>query len=213
MNTDTSFEPKAMRTLLESAAEKAGDKISRAKRGGQELAIFADVLLTAIDKELPFQPSLKAALQYALAKSQDSLSWIIQNLMGDLFWTYRRMASGQRRADQQAQAMASTGDGSVAEVMAALRENLNFDPEMANDVYGEETEVTLMEVEDALVSLHEALSDIYIMLPDSQFERVPYATQTGRSPAFTIDAAMELAEEIIADGNRTRRMAERSVLA
>ena len=96
----TAFEPQAMKALLESASEKAADKIARRKRGGRELAEFARIISAALAAELPLPSAVKAALKMAMAvgSGEDSLSWIIQKLMGDFFWTFRRMSTLRSRA-------------------------------------------------------------------------------------------------------------------
>ena len=93
------FEPQAMKALLESAVEKAADKIARRKRGGRELAEFARIISAALAAELPLPSAVKAALKMAMAvgNGEDSLSWIIQKLMGDFFWTFRRMSTLRTR--------------------------------------------------------------------------------------------------------------------
>ena len=211
----TSFEPQAMKALLESAGEKAADKIARRKRGGRELAEFARIISAALAAELPMPSAIKAALKMAMAvgNGEDSLSWICQRLMGDFFWTFRRMHSLRSRAERQAESLAGDSDMSVNEVLAKLAESGDVDLNVVNDEHGEEiAEVTLDEVEGALQAMRQHLNDIYIQTGDAQYDELPLITQ-GSQMAYSVESAMIVAQSVIDRGNADRRAADKSILS
>ena len=211
----TSFEPQAMLLLLESAGEKAADKIARRKRGGRELAEFARIISAALAAELPMPSAIKAALKMAMAvgNGEDSLSWIIQKLMGDFFWTYRRMNSLRDRSERQAESLAVGSDMSVSEILYKLAESGDVDLNVVNDEHGEEiAEVTLDEVEEALQAMRQHLNDIYIQTGDAQYNTLPLITQ-GSQVAYSIQSAMTVAQSVIDRGARDRRAADKSILS
>lgn len=210
-----SFEKAAMVTLLESALAKAEDKIGRRKRGGKELKAFATIVQRAVSKDMPFDASVKAGLKVAMAQSTDSLSWMLQGIAGDLFWTYRRMATGIRRAESQARGLIEdnkAGESSVAELLAELAEDGDIDLDLVADDTGDTVDdITIDEVEDALMQLHSAMDDVFIQCSDSRYDRLPF-TSRGQQIATSLSSALALADMIIADGNAERRVADRSIL-
>ena len=210
-----SFEKAAMVVLLESALDKADDKIGRRKAGGKELRAFATVVQRSVSKDLPLMAGVKGGLQVAMANSTDSLSWMIQRLVGDLFWTYRRSMVGMRRAEQQASALIDTdqaGEASVAELLAELAADGDIDIGMVSDAAGDPVDnITLDEVEDAFMHLYEMLNDIYIQCSDSQHSRLPI-TSRGAQVASTLSGALALADMIIEEGNAQRRAIDRTLL-
>ena len=211
----TAFEPQAMKALLESASEKAADKIARRKRGGRELAEFCRIIDRCLVAELPLPSAVKAALKMAMAvgNGEDSLSWIVQGLMGDFFWTFRRMHSLRSRAERQAESLASDGDMSVNEVLAKLAESGDVDLQAVTDAHGEEVEeVTLDEIGEALQALRQHLNDIYIQTGDAQYDELPLITQ-GSQVAYSVESAMTVAQSVIDRGNADRRAADKSILS
>ena len=209
------FEPQAMKALLESAGEKAADKIARRKRGGRELAEFARIISAALAAELPLPSAVKAALKMAMAvgNGEDSLSWICQRLMGDFFWTFRRMHSLRSRAERQAESLAGDSDMSVNEVLAKLAESGDVDLNVVNDAHGEEVEeVTLDEIGEALQAMRQHLNDIYIQTGDAQYDELPLITQ-GSQVAHSVESAMIVAQSVIDRGNGERRAADKSILS
>ena len=211
----TAFEPQAMKALLESAGEKAADKIARRKRGGRELAEFCRIVERCLVAELPLPAAVKAALKMAMAvgNGEDSLSWIVQGLMGDFFWTFRRMHSLRSRAERQAESLAGDSDMSVNEVLAKLAESGDVDLQAVTDAHGEEVEeVTLDEIGEALQALRQHLNDIYIQTGDAQYDELPLITQ-GSQVAHSVESAMIVAQSVIDRGNADRRAADKSILS
>ena len=211
----TSFEPQAMLLLLESAGEKAADKIARRKRGGRELAEFARIISAALAAELPLPSAVKAALKMAMAvgNGEDSLSWIIQKLMGDFFWTFRRMSTLRSRAERQAESLAVDSDMPVSEILAKLAESGDVDLSAVTDAHGEEVEeVSLDEIGEALQALRQHLNDIYIQTGDAQYDELPLITQ-GSQVAYSVESAMIVAQSVIDRGNGERRAADKSILS
>ena len=211
----TAFEPQAMKALLESASEKAADKIARRKRGGRELAEFCRIVERCLVAELPMPSAIKAALKMAMAvgNGEDSLSWIIQKLMGDFFWTFRRMSTLRSRAERQAESLAATCDKSVNEVLAKLAESGDVDLQAVADEHGERVEeVTLDEIGEALQALRQHLNDIYIQTGDAQYDELPLITQ-GSQVAHSVESAMIVAQSVIDRGNADRRAADKSILS
>ena len=211
----TAFEPQAMKALLESASEKAADKIARRKRGGRELAEFARIIERCLVAELPLPSAVKAALKMAMAvgNGEDSLSWIVQGLMGDFFWTFRRMNSLRSRAERQAESLAGGSDMSVNEVLAKLAESGDVDLQAVTDAHGEEVEeVTLDEIGEALQALRQHLNDVYIQTGDAQYAELPLITQ-GSHVAYSVESAMAVAQSVIDRGNVDRRAADKSILS
>ena len=209
------FEPQAMKALLESAGEKAADKIARRKRGGRELAEFARIIDRCLVAELPMPSAIKAALKMAMAvgNGEDSLSWICQRLMGDFFWTFRRMHSLRSRAERQAESLAGDSDMSVNAVLAKLAESGDVDLQAVTDAHGEEVEeVSLDEIGDALQALRQHLNDIYIQTGDAQYDELPLITQ-GSQVAYSVESAMIVAQAVIDRGNGQRRSADKSILS
>jgi len=209
------FEPQAMKALLESASEKAADKIARRKRGGRELAEFCRIVGRCLVAELPLPSAIKAALKMAMAvgNGEDSLSWIVQGLMGDFFWTFRRMHSLRSRAERQAESLAGDGDMSVNEVLAKLAESGDVDLQAVADAHGEEVEeVSLVEIGEALQALRQHLNDIYIQTGDAQYLELPLITQ-GSQVAYSVESAMTVAQSVIDRGNADRRAADKSILS
>jgi len=209
------FEPQAMKALLESVGEKAADKIARRKRGGRELAEFCRIVERCLVAELPLPSAVKAALKMAMAvgNGEDSLSWIVQGLMGDFFWSFRRMHSLRSRAERQAESLAGDGDMSVNEVLAKLAESGDVDLQAVADEHGEEVEeVSLDEICEALQALRQHLNDIYIQTGDAQYAELPLITQ-GSQVAYSVESAMSVAQSVIDRGNADRRAADKSILS
>lgn len=211
---NSTFETRAMIALLESGSEKADQKIHARKNGGNELKIFSHMMIASLKAGRGFRASTPDIITQIGRVSLNNQPWILQGLASDFFWTYRRMCNGQYRAEQQAMASVESTEASIAEFMADLVANGGLDPELVRDVHGDEvgeSVATLGEMEDALVALHEALNDVYIQLPNTQYDQLPF-TSRGAQVATSVEGAFSLADLIIAEANDRQNAVNRSII-
>lgn len=215
--TLAAINPHAAQALLERAVVRSEGKLVSNKpdqkmKARANIKVFNALLFALRQDDVPMNAACKAAARIGKRETSNNLSRFLQDIVQDLFWTYKGMASQTRRAEQQVSKLAEDDDSSVSEIERQMMEDAGMSSDQLLDYDSMEVEAyTVDDLEAALIAIRHGFGALYVQIDDTLFDVIPFVTK-GSMVGTTIDNAMTIADSIIDDMNQMSRAKDNDIL-